>query len=119
VRKFTLFIVILVALILGAVVAWWVKSLDSVGYNYIEETVRNLSQSEKNLEEYIKNRRGYKTDIEAFETLDMIFEDQKGDKYAPWLVTKLGLVRFDDSGFIEKICFLPSGLNDSDCPPQL
>ena len=68
---------------------------------------------------YVKSRRDFKNDKVAFQELDLILANQYNGKYEPWLITKMGTVRFDAEGFIIAICPPSSGLNNPDCPPQL
>jgi len=108
-----------VAVMTAFMFGWFVKALDGVGWNYIEETVNNQEQHISMLHDYVKNRRDTQTDLIALQNLNLINDNQYDGKYAPWIRTKLGLIKLDESGFITKICFTPSGLNNPDCPPQL
>lgn len=91
----------------------------NLGYYYDEQGYTQMSINEIALENYITSRRGFETDLDAFESLQLIDADQYNGKYEPWTNTKLGLIRFDESGFITDICQLPAHTGDQNCPPQL
>jgi hypothetical protein len=119
VSKLAVFTAILFAFFFGGVIGWWVSALDTVGWNYIEETIEAQETHISSLHDFTIKRRKFQNDLIAFEKLNLIDENQYDGKYEPWMVTKLGLIKFDDTGFIENICGISSGLNNPNCPPEL
>ncbi|WP_017930528.1 hypothetical protein [Robiginitomaculum antarcticum] len=86
--------------------------------HYGGQSFDQKTEANRKLEIYVSKRRSYETDKEAFEKLGYIAVEQYDGKYRPWINTELGLVKFDEMGFIEKICEPISLLNDPDCPPS-
>lgn len=78
-----------------------------------------LNEHNAELSSYVQNRRTFSTDLDAFESLNLIHSDQFDGKYDPWISTDLGLVRFDEEGFIVSICRPGGGINRSECPENL
>ena len=71
-------------------------------------------------EGFIESRNHQTSDLENFRTLGLISEKQYDGKYLPWLNTELGLVRFNEDGFIVAICEKSAANEDlGDCPDTL
>jgi len=90
-----------------------------VGYNYLEDSYRDMETQNIQLTDYIKSRREYENDKLAFEGLGLILTKDFGGKYDSWINTQLGFIRFDSNGFIVAYCSIGVGRNSTECPPNL
>ena len=86
---------------------------------YGKQSFDDLNRANQKLKKYISSRRAHATDMTAFDELGFINLEQYDVKYLPWLSTEIGLVKFDDTGFIVNICDATSRLNGPGCPPEL
>ena len=73
----------------------------------------------ENLENFIQASRGFQSDKEALVALGYVDEYQYNGKYEPWVMTKLGGVKFNSDGALIAICGGGSFLNDAGCAPDL
>ena len=88
-------------------------------HTYGKQSFDALTDANQKLKKYIYVRRTHKTDENAFKELGLIKSEQYNGKYAPWINTEIGLIKFDQSGFVENICDQTGMLSDPDCPPEL
>ena len=99
----------------------WVSSLIDRGVSetYFGHSYESKVEYIENLENFIQASRDFETDKEAFTALDYIDEYQYDGKYDPWVMTKLGAVKFNSDGALIAICGGGSFLNDAGCAPDL
>jgi len=99
---------------------YFIKTIDlAVVDHYSNDSYGKLAEDHQSLENYVIARKSHSSDLAAFEALELIQDYQYDGKYSPWLNTKIGLVRFDETGFIIQICDSFDLLNSTDCPPNL
>lgn len=84
--------------------------------HYSAQTFDALSSHNEKLASYVKARGKFANDKFAFQELGLIYEDQIDGKHEPWILTELGLVKFDNEGFVERICNSAIGISHLDCP---
>ena len=106
----------------GMIVLIVVHQLALVGWSINEKSWDMqrewLENDNARLVEFVKAREIQSNDKAAFERLGWIESYQFDGKYAPWPHTDLGLVMFDEDGFISKICFMRRSIDTTDCPPN-
>ena len=112
-------VAVIALLLLTAYLAYLLLDL-GISSSYLSESYARTSRQMQGLENFITNRDYQASDLENFRALGLMNDQQYNGKYLPWLNTKLGLVRFNDDGFLVAICQTPAFLADmGDCPDTL
>ena len=87
--------------------------------HYSGQTYEEMKTRQKQLVSTVVLSRDFDNHREYFAAEGWLDVDSYGGKYAPWTNTQMGLVRFDENGFINAVCAPELDQNERQCPPQL
>lgn len=95
----------------------WISAIaQGIGWNYMEEGIRDLQTDVEGLRKYLVVRNSDISDRDNFENLGYFIPDTEDCEFDPFELTKLGFVEFASDGSILRICSASKGVETLNCP---